>query len=266
MHHFTQDQLRQALGSVGLSPGDLVMIHSSLYSLGRLEGIPIDEIPSRLYGSLRRHLGPSGTIVVPTFNFEFCRGMEFDRDLTPSQAMGAFSEYLRLLPEAWRSPHPIQSVAAVGPLARAITERNTASAFARGSSFHALLEFDARLVLVGCGADAASLIHLAEEWVGVPYRRWKTFSGPYRDDAVLERRTCRLYARDLEEDPTISVAPVAALLAHRHQLARAPLGGSEIISCRARHFIGAAVELLRDNPRALVDHRPSSTPRSAHGR
>ncbi len=59
-------------------------------------------------------IGPEGTLIVPTFNFGFAKGEPYDPLTTPSVGMGAFSEFVRRLPGALRTSHPMQSIAVVG--------------------------------------------------------------------------------------------------------------------------------------------------------
>lgn len=246
------------LRSTGIEPGALVFVHSALFQLGRIEGVPIEQIPARLYHSLRECIGDRGTVAVPTFNFGFCNGETFDRQHTPSEEMGAFSEYVRTLPDARRSIHPMQSMAAVGPLAHELADRHTPGAFDDRSSFDALLDYDAHIVLVGCGIDAVSLVHWAEQRAGVPYRYWKEFSGRYRDENRIGRQTFRMYVRDLDRNPQLDLQPVARRLRRRGELRRFRAGQGAVESCRARHFAAEALKLLRRDPTALI--RPSHPP------
>ena len=255
---FTKSQFHKALTSTAIPTGSVVMVHSALIALGRIEGRPIDAIPEHIFEVLREHFGPKTTIVVPTFNFDFCQGMEFNRQYTPAQNMGAFSEYLRRRPEARRSPHPMQSLAAVGPLAKEITERDTDGAFDIGSSFDALIAVDAHLLMLGCGINAVSLAHWAEQHVGVPYRYWKEFCAPYRDGAWVGRRTYRMYVRDLSLEPSVELFKIGHILRRRSELRRFSLGAGTVESCGVRHFVSAAVQLLQQDRRALI--RPNSPP------
>ena len=252
MRSIRPQELQSALASAGLRPGDVTMVHSALFRLGKIGDAPIQEIPSRIYAALRRQVGPEGTIVVPTFNFEFCRGREFDRNHSPSKSMGAFSEYVRQLPDSRRSPHPIQSLAAIGPLAKDITHRDTAGAFEEDSSFDAVIEYDAKILTIGCGFEAVSLVHWAEEQVGVPYRYWKSFSGPYRDGRWAGHKTYQMYVRDLDLDPEVRLERIGRALRRRGELRRLRLGAGAVTACRARDFAVAALQLLRRDPTALI--------------
>lgn len=261
MQTYTRLALAEALDQLGLHRGALLLVHTALYAPGRMEDVPLAEISSRLYAALRRTLGSEGTLVVPTFHSAFVRGECFDRQYTPATGMGSFSEYLRLLPRALRSPHGIHSVAAEGPMADAICSRDTPSGFGEGSPFDALIAYDAHLLMFGCSVEASSLIRWAEERVGVPYRRWMIARAPYVDGGIERMRSFHTYAGEDGREPVLCLTPVQRLLAARGQLRRADLGSAALESCRARDFVAAATEILHRDPRALLTRRSTDDAR-----
>ena len=88
------------LREVGVGEGDLLQVHSSLSSFGYVEGGA-----KCVVDALLEAVGPSGTVMVPTFNHG--RADIFDVATTPS-VNGAVTEALRERPEARRSVHPTQ--------------------------------------------------------------------------------------------------------------------------------------------------------------
>ena len=252
---YTRAALDQALQHLNLPRGALLLIHTALYAPGRMEGVPLAEISSRLYASLRRRIGAEATLVVPTFHGAFARGEVFDRQYTPATGMGSFAEYLRLLPNSRRSPHALHSLAADGPLAEAIATRDTPSAFGEGSPFDSLIAYDARLLMFGCSVEVSCMIRWAEERVGVPYRRWLICRGRYVDAGIERMRSFHTYAGEDGREPALCLTPVKRLLLDRGQLQRADLGSSSLESCRARDFVAAATEILHRDPRALLTRR-----------
>ena len=58
----TQSEIQQSLKDLGLGPGDHVLVHSSLSSLGPVEGGAVTVVDAFL-----DVLSPEGTLVVPTF-------------------------------------------------------------------------------------------------------------------------------------------------------------------------------------------------------
>ena len=121
--------LEDAFKKLGLQEGDDVIVHTSLSSLGFVCGgaqIVIE--------ALLNTVKDSGTIVMPTQswkNLDPEAGVHweepkewwqlirdnwpaYDKDITPTNTMGAVAEMFRKWPGAMRSSHPARSFAAKG--------------------------------------------------------------------------------------------------------------------------------------------------------
>jgi len=200
-----------------------------------------------------------GTLVVPTFNFAFARGEPYDPMTTPSAGMGAFSEYVRQLPEARRTPHPMQSLAVIGRHTDDLASRDTPSAFDPGSAFERLLQLDFKLLLLGADIQAVSMLHYSEQRARVPYRYWKDFSGQVKTAQGWQELSYRMFVRDLEIDAHIQLYPVQARLEQRDLWHSVPLNYGQVAACRLVDFVAAVDEFLARDPWSLVVNRPESS-------
>jgi aminoglycoside 3-N-acetyltransferase len=257
MRTYHRDDLLGALRSVGGAEGGIMLVHSSLMALGLLEGYRPTDLARGVYDVLREVVGDGGTLVVPAFAWDFCKGLTYDPATTPSQGMGVLSEYVRTLPEARRSPHPMQSVAAVGPQAEAICAGDTLSSFAPGGPFAVLLSLGARGLLLGVPIQSFSLVHLVEERMRVPYRYWKDFTAPYGSLESAELRTYRMYVRDLALDPRLTLDPIEDVMAGRGQVATSQCGSGWIKGFTLNAFVAATEENLARDPYSLLQNRPA---------
>ena len=261
-------QVVEALSAVGVQVGDGLLVHSALQYLGRPQGGV-----GMYYAALRAALeGPGsgagtaatpealsqGTLAVPAFNFSFARGEPYDPQRTPAEGMGAFSEYIRQRPEARRTSHPMQSLAVIGRHADDLAGRDTPSAFDPGSAFERMLELDFKLLLLGADIQAVSMLHYSEQRAEVPYRYWKDFSGEVRLPSGWQRRTYRMYVRDMELDPRLELYPVQEALERRRQWSARALNYGLISACHLVDFVAALDELLREDPWRLVVNRPQN--------
>ena len=255
MLRVTRSQVIESLQAVGLKRGDGVMVHSATQFLGVPEGGA-----GMYYEALRDVLGldnGTGTLVAPTFNFGFAHGQPFDQKNTPSDQMGAVSEYIRLLPEARRSPHPLHSVAVVGRYADELASIDTSGAFDPGSVFEHMVELDFKLLLLGADVYYTTMIHYCERRAQVPYRYWKDFTGEVSlEGCPPQTRTYRMFARDLEFNPDVNATPVRLELERRGLWASVDLNYGKVASCRFRDFVAAAEDLLAADPWVLVVNRP----------
>jgi len=254
MKLLTRSTLTALMRRLGLRRGDTVLCHSALHFLGRPEGGV-----GMYYAVLAEVLGlpqageaADGTLAVPTFNFAFARGEAYHPQETPSAGMGAFSEHVRRLPWACRTPHPMQSLAVVGRCAADLCGRDTPSAFDPGSAFERLLELDGKLLLLGADIQAASMVHYSEQRARVPYRYWKDFAGRVKTPSGWRRRTYRMFVRDLSLDPHLDLSPVQQALEARRAWRSAPLNYGRVAVCRLRDFVAVTDSLLAADPWALV--------------
>jgi aminoglycoside 3-N-acetyltransferase len=249
MLELTPQRLEQALSSLGITKGDGLLIHSAIHLLGK----PSEGIQS-YYKVLRSLVGEEGTLVVPTFTLDYPKTQTYDKANTPSTGMGSFTEYVRQLPESYRTSHPLQSVAANGYFARDLSGRDTPSAFEDGSVFSRMLELDFKLLLLGAGIQAASMVHYCEAKAGVPYRRWKDFTGRINLDGHWTDRTYRMYARILEIDPHLELKPIQSELERLKAWHEVTVNYGCISCCRLQDFVTATDTLLSRDPWILVSN------------
>ncbi|MFI6337656.1 aminoglycoside N(3)-acetyltransferase [Streptomyces sp. NPDC050535] len=174
----TRDTVRAQLLALGVRPGETLLTHSSLSSLGWVCGGAIGAVLGLLDA-----LGPDGTLVVPTQSgdlsdpalwrnppvpeewWSVIRATMpcYDPLVTPSGGVGVIPETVRTWPGALRSAHPQTSFAAIGPRAAEITEGHaTDCRLGERSPLARLEQLDARVLLLGTGYDTCTTFHLAE--------------------------------------------------------------------------------------------------------
>ncbi|MFG2607997.1 aminoglycoside N(3)-acetyltransferase [Streptomyces sp. NPDC048514] len=174
----TRDAVAAQLRMLGVESGETLLAHSSLSSLGWVNGGAVAVVQGILDA-----LGPRGTLVVPTQTgdqsdpavwgnppvpeewWERIRATmpPYDPLITPTRGVGVVPETLRTWPGALRSAHPQTSFAAVGPQAREITEGHAPDCrLGERSPLARLEKLGARVLLLGAGYDACTGFHLAE--------------------------------------------------------------------------------------------------------
>jgi aminoglycoside 3-N-acetyltransferase len=253
MRDVTRQQLVEIFRSLGVQAGDGLLIHSALQFLGR----PAEGLETYL-AALQDVLGDEGTIAVPAFNFDFARGEDYDPASTPSVGMGAFSEYIRQLPAARRTPHPMQSLAVLGKYAQDLAGRDTSSAFDDGSTFDRMLELDFKLLLLGADIQAVAMLHYCEQRAEVPYRHWKEFTGNYFLNGEWDKRTYRMFVRDMQVDAQLVITAIQDELESRELWSQQGLNYGAVALCRLADFVAVADELLAADAWVFVTNRPEN--------
>jgi aminoglycoside 3-N-acetyltransferase len=162
-----QTQFQKDLLSLGVRPGGVLMVHSSMRALGVLPGGAESVISGLLYV-----LDTDGTLLMPALSYEYVtpENPRFNVNKTPSN-VGILSETFRLRTDTLRSTHPTHSVCAVGPLASQLLEHHIEDSTPCGlnSPFHLLPEYDGQILMLGCGLKPNTSMHAIEELIEPRY-------------------------------------------------------------------------------------------------
>lgn len=182
--------LSRDLHWLGVVPGRILLVHSSLRRIGLVSGGAADVV-----AALREVLGQNATLVVPAMTSDNSdtssryhaqtEGMSPEevgryRDAMPPFALdrpsvgtGRIAECVRTAPGARRSAHPQTSFAALGPRARMLMDEHQPDChLGEFSPLGRLYEAGAWVLLMGVGYEACTCFHLAEyRYLPVPPRR-----------------------------------------------------------------------------------------------
>ncbi len=256
---FTTEELQSALKNIGIAPGDTILMHSSLFQLGKLENVDADNAPLAVADAILEYLGPEGKLCVPVFSWEFYRGNEYSVDDTPAEPdMGALNEALRQRSDAYRTRHPGQSFACVGKWAEHLgsAQFDTESTWAKGGVVEFMEKQNAKTVMLGPpGWGSCSIIHYVEENLNVPYRFWKTFTGKYKPvgGTSFEERTCNFFARQFEPfEWDTCMDPVGDLLEDSGLLKSASVGRGSVSAFVWSEMFEVLTKKLQADPYWLV--------------
>jgi aminoglycoside 3-N-acetyltransferase len=280
--------LTAGLRDLGLPSGAIVVVHSALRSLGRVDGGE-----DAVIDALLAVTGPGGTVCMPTLTYGDYGPRRppppFDVRTTPG-VVGRLPERFRRRPGVQRSLHPTHSVAAVGARAsellrdhhRASTPCGADSPWGRIAAAHGFV------LMLGVGTHYCTMFHGAEEEAepelrcGPPTRcRLMTDAGegdallrlhrPYR--GAVSNRTAMLPVLEREQlvrRGRIGAADVLLIDAHGlwqvsvDLLGRQPSRTRDRVSARSRWLVRRGVGHVRalQHPGAAGD--PSRRTLRAH--
>ena len=160
MHSFAS--LQKDLEVLGLSRIDTVLVHSSMKSIGEVEGRA-----DTVLDALMEYFGATGLLVFPTLTWSNVNAEQpvFSVKHTPS-VVGILPELFRQRPGVRRSLHPTHSVAAFGKDADAFIQghENFSTPCARKSPWGKLYDRQAKILFIGASISHNTLLHGVEEW------------------------------------------------------------------------------------------------------
>ena len=224
-----QKSIADGLRGLGLKNGDIVLLHSSLLSMGKVEGGPGAVIDAFL-----EVLGSDGTLLVPVFG-----------------ALGILTEEVKHRPGAVISPCPVGTLAAIGKDAEELCRDHWKADTAHGENtpFTRIADKGGYICLLGVDQDRNTTLHSVEALLKLPYlsqatrtftapdgqsvtKTWKYYPGPHRDFIGL--------------DPLLAPA-----------MTRGRVGDAEVRLIRAKEMYDIALAVGANDPAFVLCDNPA---------
>jgi len=194
----SRSRLTADFRSLGVAPGDVVMVHASVRAVGKIAGGP-DEI----HLALKDALTSRGTLLMyagcPRYCDEVGRGnltaeeeSEVLDKLPPFDAEtaradrdnGTLVEFLRTFPESRVNHHVARFVAWGAQTDYLFSRLPWDYAFGRESALDRFVELKGKILLLGCDHDTVTFLHYAEHIVDIPDKRIARFKVPVLENGA----------------------------------------------------------------------------------
>jgi aminoglycoside 3-N-acetyltransferase len=192
----SRQELAESFAALGVAPGDTVMVHASVSSVG-----PIAGGPDQIHLAIKDALTDRGTLMMyascPDFYDDVGRGVypgSVEREILekmpvfdPATARaardnGTLVEFLRSYPGSRVNNHVARFVVWGEHAAHLISEQPWDFPFGKGSALDRFVELDGKILLIGCDHDNVTFLHYAEHILDVPDLRIATMEVPWLEN------------------------------------------------------------------------------------
>lgn len=238
-----KEDILLSLDLMDIKKGDMLLVHSALSSIGHVDG-GADTVIDALLESV----GKEGTVVMSTLTGWF---EPFDADNTPS-AVGMITEKFRLRGNAFRSLHPVHSVAAIGKHAEYITagHEKCETGCGAGTPYYKIRDLGGKVMLLGVDMDRNTIMHSLEEEINALYLRTLDIPAPtYINDHENKKYTLRKFPpghRDF-----IRLTPI---LRRRESIIEGKIGDAAVKIMEVRKLFEIGLEVLTQDPLFFICH------------
>jgi aminoglycoside 3-N-acetyltransferase len=193
----SRSSLRADFRRLGVTDGDVVMLHASVRAVGEVAGGPVE-----ILLALQDAVGPSGTILMyascPRYFDEIGRGNlspaheqelrhtlpAFDPDTAPcARDNGALVEFFRTLPGTQVSRHVTRFAARGRHAAQLLSDVPWNFTYGEHSTLSRFNAHGGKILLLGSDHGQVTFLHHAEHIVDVPGKIIATFDVPCDDGA-----------------------------------------------------------------------------------
>lgn len=163
---FTREDLRADLQALNILPSDTLLIHSSMKSIGSVQGGA-----DAVLDMLMEYFQKDGLLIFPTLSYRWINegNHRFDVKNTPA-CTGILPELFRQRQGVVRSLHPTHSVAAFGKDAGSFTagHENASTPAPVGSPWWKLLQRKGKIMFIGTTINCNTFLHGVDEWINHP--------------------------------------------------------------------------------------------------
>lgn len=249
---YTKSQLKSCLQSMGLRPSDAVMVHSSMKSIGEVEGgadTVIDAFTE--YFSEGLFMTPAHTWAQMSETHSV-----FDPAAEPA-CVGIIPNLFLKRPGVVRSLHPTHSIAACGPSAAEYIrgEENCTTPCTPGGCWDRLRSIHAKILLIGVTHIRNTYIHSIEEVCGVPERftAVPTLFHIKMPDGSLKPISMYRHYNQHTAHISESFDKLSAAYYETGAARKVSFGDAACILCDAQKLFQITSQVLAHEPNCLID-------------
>jgi aminoglycoside 3-N-acetyltransferase len=193
---FSRQELAADFRALGITPGDTVMAHASVRSVG-----PIAGGPDQIHLAIKDALTDGGTMMMyascPDGYDDVGRGVypgstekvllekmpPFDpRTARAARDNGTLVEFFRTYPGSLVNNHVARFVVWGANAPFLISQQPWDFPFGRGSALERFVQLNGKILLIGCDHDNVTFLHYAEHILDVPDLRVVTMEVPWLDN------------------------------------------------------------------------------------
>ncbi len=242
----------EILISGGLEKNDKVLLHSNikpLYKYLKKQNykFKIEDIVDCII----EYFSTNGTIIIPAFNFDFCKGVTFDFKNSISQ-VGVLSEEFRKKARNNRTWHPVYSFSIHGNLPKHYLDFKNYDAFGEKSMFHWLYENNGKIAILDLpDQNSMTFYHYAEQTFQATWRYHKKFKGDYINfyGKKTNNLETTIFVRKIEKDFKI----ITDVTGMQKRLERKELYKSKIKGSNVGLRSINAIEVMREVEKVIKD-------------
>jgi len=190
---------------------------------------------------------------MPAFNYDFCKGIEFDVKNTPS-IVGPLTEYFRKNTADWRTSIPVFSFSGIGENPN-LDFTNIIDPFGAKSAFHWLYEHNASLMHYGSSLHSSTILHYAERMSNrLFYRYDKLFKGKIvQKDASSIDCEFNFHVRPMGKHLDYNWAKIESDLFDNNIVTQYQGGRTRILLCKIKELVDFWISQINQNPLYLLD-------------
>lgn len=250
---YTKEDLIEAFKKIGIDPEGTLMVHSSIKSIGEVEG-RADTVIDALMEYMQ-----DGLLVFPTHTWsENNNKNNIFNPKTEESCVGILTNIFRKREGVLRSLHPTHSLAAFGRDAVEFIkgEEKVDTPCPREGCYGKLYDREAQILFLGCTLKSNTFIHGVEEWNQIPNRLG---DAPVNYKIVLKDKVIErpVYPHQAPvDDVSQNYGKLTEPLLEKNICAKAKIGDADSYLCQAKEMADLCSKFLKKKQDLFLDDQP----------
>ena len=252
MSLISPSEFRRRFDEVIDSADKVIVVYSGVWTFAEKLDVPRRDFARVVIEQLMESVGSHRTLLLPAYTPSYIRTRTYspvdslpETGILPQTCLRDFAFF--------RTPSAIDSFLAIGPQAKYLAGLKSPTTLWGEGSLKSLFQLThARMVTLGTHwKHTLGFLHRIEEAAEVPYRYFKTFHGEWVEEGSARPWEETMFVRSIDVVPQLNWSAVNEVLRSRG-LTRRAFGDIIIESADAADIVAAGVEILKQDPYALV--------------
>lgn len=222
---------KNIINKLDINEGDTLLIGSDIVQLIMKSAKNGEKFDADCFiGSIQKKIGHEGTILIPTYSWDFCEGKVFDYNKSKART-GALANKALKREDFVRTKHPIYSFAVWGKDQIKLYNMNNKESFGKDSPFEYLYKQKAKMLMIDVDyQNSFTFVHYVEKSEKADYRYDKNFISMYVDEnGEQTQKEYSMHVRDLDKEVITRINPIGEKIKQKKASIHKLINGIEFV-------------------------------------
>lgn len=248
---------RKIISQLNIKNDDTVLIASNIMPLAislKKNGFIVNA--DDFINVFQDFLQDNGTLLFPSFNYDFSNNIEYNYLTSAPQKMGSLSNTAFKRDDFIRTRHPVFSFSVWGKNAEKFHQLSNKEAFSLDSPFGLMYQLNAKMLFIDIDYNRSfTYVHFIEHMEKAFYRYHKEFTNFYTDEhGDKTERTYSIFVRDLEKNVKNSYNPLGHIFEKNMIAKKEKIFNCEFILLDLHKAYDIVKHEIKTNPKNLISY------------
>ena len=244
------EKLNLLFDRLKIKKNDSIILHSNFAGVYQYEKFFSNKLYDHFLKFLLKRIGRNGTLLIPTYNYKFTKGIVYDRKKSNSE-VGSFGNYLIKQNSKYRTYEPVFNHLVFGKKRKLIFNCNTDESFGNNSVFSIMEKYNFKILCFCCSPSNMTLIHYIEKKMNVKYRYDKYFVGYIKNKNKRRKITLKYHVGKKQKNYKLKDKKILNLIDNKNFI-ETRYGRFNCYCVKAKYLVHILMNKLKNKNNYLI--------------